>query len=86
MIAVAHPATRRFAAHALRLIAPDTTTLESPQDASDLLRLVSTLQALEVQEPGQQAIRDCLLAKLATVPPSMIRAGRQGGWWTQGGQ
>ena len=54
---------------------------ERPQDYGDLVRLVSTLQALEVREPGQQAIRDALLTKLTAA--SM--GGQQGGGWSQEG-
>ena len=45
-----------------------------PQDYRDLLRLVRTLRALELREPGRQAIRDALLAKLAplTHDPSLL--------------
>jgi hypothetical protein len=59
---------------------------ERPQDYRDLVRLMQTLQALEVREPGQQAIRDALLTKLTTVAPNTVQGGRQSGWWPQGGQ
>jgi hypothetical protein len=59
-------------------------TPERPQDQEDLARLVATLQKLESREPGRQAIRAQLLAKLqvhvaapATAPADWQRsAGR----------
>jgi hypothetical protein len=37
---------------------------ERPQDYRDLVRLVNTLQALEVRGPAHEMIRTSLLAKL----------------------
>jgi hypothetical protein len=61
----------------------DQARRERPQDYGDLVRLVSTLRALEVGEPGRQAVRDQLLAKLTRVAqdPSAIRGGHQAGGW-----
>jgi len=73
MIAVAHPMTRWFPL-------PATPPLERPQDYGDLVRLMRTLQTLEVREPGQQAIRDGLLTKLSTVPSLTLPGGHQAGW------
>jgi hypothetical protein len=68
MIAVAPPVTQ------------DTAPLERPQDYGDLLCLVQMLQALDVQEPGQQAIRVRLLTKLSTVVPRTLLGGHQVEW------
>ncbi len=56
---------------------------ERPQHYGDLVRLVQTLQRLEVPEPGQQASRDALLTKLTAVAPSTMRGGRHRGSWSQ---
>ena len=62
---------------------------ESPQDFGDLVRLVTTIQALDAREPERQAIRDQILAKLNVVvqDPSVIRGGWVGrsGRWPESG-
>jgi hypothetical protein len=55
---------------------------ERPQDDGDLLRLVATVQGLDVREPLGRSWREPLLAKLTRVvqDPSAIR----GGWGARG--
>ena len=63
---------------------------EPPQDYGDLVRLVTAIHELDVREPGRQAIRDQLLAKLNSVMenPGTIRGGwrERGGWWVEGAE
>ena len=66
----------------------NATGTERPQDYGDLLRLLATVQALDVREPVRQEYREQVLLKLtdAVREPRAIR----GGWaapsagWTEG--
>ena len=44
---------------------------EPPHAAADRQRLVATLRALDVREPGRRAIRDDLLATLVAQAPGL---------------